>query len=370
MLNIYFRIKNQTITRLDAVSLVENSRDYVMANFEFSTEWANHRKTVTFKTADKKEVYNVDLTNDKCLVPWEVLKAPSFTLSAFGEGESLITTDEFAINILESGFDENGEVPGTPTPTQWEIYRQQLDKMVEDNKGIDYIDTKRIDTETEVIIHFTNGEKTSFYLYDGPEGAAGPQGPQGNTGPQGNPGPRGETGPQGPKGENGATGPQGPKGPQGNPGPQGEKGEPGPKGDTGPKGETGSQGPQGNPGPAGPQGLNGEDGIGIERIYTTVDDSTNSTVVFIELTNGESTRFEILNGKDGENGKDGVGINSINTTDYLERTEVTINLTNGQSETFNIYNGYSPIRGVDYWTEEDKAEIKSYVDEAILGGAW
>lgn len=32
--------------------------------------------------------------------------------------------------------------------------------------------------------------------------------------------------------------------------------------------------------------------------------------------------------------------------------------------------GYSPVRGTDYWTEEDKAEIKAYVDEAILGGAW
>ena len=30
----------------------------------------------------------------------------------------------------------------------------------------------------------------------------------------------------------------------------------------------------------------------------------------------------------------------------------------------------TPERGVDYWTEEDKAEIKAYVDEAILGGAW
>ncbi len=32
--------------------------------------------------------------------------------------------------------------------------------------------------------------------------------------------------------------------------------------------------------------------------------------------------------------------------------------------------GYTPQRGTDYWTEADKAEIKSYVDEAILGGAW
>lgn len=32
--------------------------------------------------------------------------------------------------------------------------------------------------------------------------------------------------------------------------------------------------------------------------------------------------------------------------------------------------GATPVKGTDYWTEEDKAEIKGYVDEAILGGAW
>jgi hypothetical protein len=32
--------------------------------------------------------------------------------------------------------------------------------------------------------------------------------------------------------------------------------------------------------------------------------------------------------------------------------------------------GYSPVRGKDYWTDADKAEIQSYVNEAILGGEW
>ena len=36
----------------------------------------------------------------------------------------------------------------------------------------------------------------------------------------------------------------------------------------------------------------------------------------------------------------------------------------------NGEDGYTPVRGTDYWTEADKAEIKSYVDEAILGGEW
>ena len=32
--------------------------------------------------------------------------------------------------------------------------------------------------------------------------------------------------------------------------------------------------------------------------------------------------------------------------------------------------GHTPVKGTDYWTAADVAEIKSYVDEAILGGAW
>ena len=32
--------------------------------------------------------------------------------------------------------------------------------------------------------------------------------------------------------------------------------------------------------------------------------------------------------------------------------------------------GTTPVRGTDYWTAADIAEIKSYVDDAILGGAW
>lgn len=32
--------------------------------------------------------------------------------------------------------------------------------------------------------------------------------------------------------------------------------------------------------------------------------------------------------------------------------------------------GYTPVRGVDYWTEEDIAAIKEYVETMIEGGSW
>lgn len=55
-----------------------------------------------------------------------------------------------------------------------------------------------------------------------------------------------------------------------------------------------------------------------------------------------------------------------------EGTTATINYTdrNGNLQTINVEDGVKPVRGTDYWTEADKAEIKAYVDNAILGGVW
>ena len=96
------------------------------------------------------------------------------------------------------------------------------------------------------------------------------------------------------------------KGEKGDPGEKGETGEQGPAGPQGAKGDTGATGPQGPAGEPGAQGIQGEKG---EK------------------------------GDKGDTGETGAA-------------------------------GYSPVRGTDYWTDADKAEIKSYVDTAILGGAW
>ena len=104
-------------------------------------------------------------------------------------------------------------------------------------------------------------------------------------------------------------------------GPKGEKGDKGDRGERGLQGERGEQGIQGEKGEKGDKGDRGEQGIqGIPGIA----------------------------GKDGINGKDG---------------------TNGKDGKDGV-DGYSPVRGKDYWTDADKAEIKAYVDEAILGGEW
>ncbi len=48
---------------------------------------------------------------------------------------------------------------------------------------------------------------------------------------------------------------------------------------------------------------------------------------------------------------------------------VVITDKNG-SKSFKVSDGKTPVRGTDYWTQTDIAYIKSYVDEAVLGGEW
>ena len=108
------------------------------------------------------------------------------------------------------------------------------------------------------------------------------------------------------------VGPQGPKGDKGDKGDTGPQGPAGPRGETGPKGDTGDTGPRGPAGPQGEQGIQGEQG-----------------------PQGPA-------GPRGETGPKGPAGSD----------------------------GYTPVRGTDYWTADDIAAIKSYVDDAILGGAW
>lgn len=221
------------------------------------------------------------------------------------------------------------------------------------------------------------------------------KGDKGDTGAKGS---KGDKGDKGERGERGERGIQGIKGEQGERGLQGEKGE---KGDIGarivktelfgvdsegnniyqqtfadgttakfvaPKGERGEQGQQGERGlrgEQGEQGAKGENGFSPIIKSTPITDGHRISITDAQGTNS----FELFNGEKGERGEQGEqgrqgeqGIQGIQG-EKGDKGDTGANGADGND-------GYTPVRGTDYWTEADKADIKSYVDEAILGGEW
>ena len=120
----------------------------------------------------------------------------------------------------------------------------------------------------------------------------------------------------------------------------------------------------------------------LSNLATT--DKTNLVAAINEVFNTGGTP-----GADGKPGADGVGIATISQTTTSTAdggtNVITVTLTNGDTAKFNVRNGSkgstgatgatgaagkTPVKGTDYWTSSDIAEIKSYVDDAILGGSW
>ena len=110
--------------------------------------------------------------------------------------------------------------------------------------------------------------------------------------------------------------------------------------------------------------LQGEPGVGIADI--TCDGSTESggiNLVNIKMTDGSGYVFFILNGKDGApGGKGDPGVSpTVNVSKSGKVTTVDI-ITKDTSEIATINDGedgYTPIKGIDYFTEDDISDIKS-----------
>ena len=141
----------------------------------------------------------------------------------------------------------------------------------------------------------------------------------------------------GPAGQDGAQGPQGiqgPQGPQGNAGADGAQGPQGPQGIQGPRGETGAVGATG---PQGPQGVAGVNGVSCTHKWSgttlTITSASGTSSADLKGDRGEQGATGPA-GKDGIDGKNGV-------------------------------DGHTPVKGTDYFTDADKAEMVAAVIAAL-----
>ena len=194
------------------------------------------------------------------------------------------------------------------------------------------------------------GENGNWYIGSTDTGkpSRGEQGAKGDTGDKGADGAPGAKGDKGDaftysdftaeqlaalKGEKGDTGDVGPQGPQG------LKGDTGPQGPKGDKGDTGPQGPQGIQGVQGPQGVKGDPGSPGKDGHSPVVTATKSGKTTTISVDGTA----IATVEDGADGTPGAaGAPGKNGTD-----------------------GHTPVKGTDYWTASDKADIVAEVTAAL-----
>ena len=187
---------------------VSDSVKFDTVRFTFPDSWNGYTKTALFKTESGETIKVVldaanplCLNENECYIPYEVIKSPCFYLSVFGVfGESVATTTEVKVPVLQSGYAE-GKEPSEPTPTEY----QQIINLATETKEI----AQSVRTDAD------NG------LFKGEKGDKGDQGVQGIKGDKGDKGDIGPQGIQGEKGEKGEQGIQGEKGDKGDPGKDG-----------------------------------------------------------------------------------------------------------------------------------------------------
>ncbi len=140
-----FNVENQMIKRTDSFLPVADSRNYLKAEFKTSDEWQG---AITAVFGYGGCFYRVLLDGDNCCtVPWEVIKAPLFTVSLFCGDESLITANMVDVTVEPSGMKE-GTTPSEPTPEIWQQYVSEMQKKIEN--AVPYI-----------------GENGNWYFYNG-----------------------------------------------------------------------------------------------------------------------------------------------------------------------------------------------------------
>ena len=277
----------------------------------------NEPKEIEFTLLNQLDAFfMVDLTQD--LKDYEGTYKCELFVDCMIDGElERITTSSFNYTVRPSIMNDLDEViEGDP---QYPLVDEILDRL----KVVDpsnYATNESVDSKIEAIelTPGPKGDKGDPFTYEDftAEQLAALVGPQG---PAGEKGDTGEQGPQGIQGEQGPAGADGAKG---------DKGDKGDTGERGPQGEIGPQGPKGDTGETGPQGPAGEKG-----------DKGDPGDIGPQGPQGET-------GPAGEKGAD----------------------------------GYTPVKGTDYFTESDIAQVREglatteYVDtklgniETLLGG--
>ncbi len=122
-MDIPFTIKNQTLTKTDLNQVIRaDSKNYLVAVFSFSEDWAGLTKTALFSR--NGVTFETELLGDKCFFPNDFNRAGVLTLTVVGAAkDTTIVTNGIVLQVHKSGY-----VEGEPSP---EAYLAEITKQAE-----------------------------------------------------------------------------------------------------------------------------------------------------------------------------------------------------------------------------------------------
>jgi len=184
MYDIHITVNGQTAVVQEHNIIVSDAKNYLNAVFTFSSEWDGMTKTAIFTR--KELVKPVLLTDDRCVIPWEVIKQGGFVVSVVGMANGTVITTStvsiepdlkcipFPVMINETSYSA-GDTINPPTV---DIYDQIINMLInsaeqarEAIKG--EIDTIKIDASNHLIVTNKAGQSFDFGYVKGDKGDKG-----------------------------------------------------------------------------------------------------------------------------------------------------------------------------------------------------
>ncbi|MBR4880568.1 MAG: metallophosphoesterase [Clostridia bacterium] len=135
-MNLNFKIKGQKLVRVDSKTVAENSRNFLSAEFVFDESWDGFSKKAVFVYRDK--AYGQMLTDNRCVVPHEVIRAQGFYVAVIGvdgDENARITSSRVKVAVVQ-GPALDTENSSEPTPTELEQLMSVIDSVKEETKEL------------------------------------------------------------------------------------------------------------------------------------------------------------------------------------------------------------------------------------------
>lgn len=174
--------KDNVIVDEDSFETHQGEYNVTTCYFTFSEEFDSLIKMACFTINSTNETYKIDIVDNECSIPAEVLEKEfeTITLGVYGYAvdqsdnlELRYSPTPFEFYVERGSYKEGGETPEIITPTQYELYSQKLqeglneiDEAVQEANNLD-LDAEKVEHTTTVTITKKDGTTKEVDILDG-----------------------------------------------------------------------------------------------------------------------------------------------------------------------------------------------------------